>query len=138
VTLEAAGFEVQAVHTSSLRRRRSTQTGTGFGLLHTPRRLMIVETPERFPNRMGDRNSTTYPNLAVQVLYMDFLPTPTRRDYRSGFQQDSEAFNKRLNHPRGVNLHETIQREIGENFQLNPQFVEEMMGFPIGWTELPL
>ena len=71
--------------------------GIGFGLLHTPRKLMIVETPERFQNRMGDRNGTTYPNLAVQIKY---LP---------GMSISSE---------------------------LHPDFVEWMMGYPIGWTEL--
>jgi hypothetical protein len=30
----------------------------------------------------------------------------------------------------------TKEEAIGKRFLLNPQFVEEMMGFPIGWTEL--
>jgi hypothetical protein len=72
---------------------------------------MIVETPERFPNRMGDRNSTNVPEFSSSgALYGFSSNTNQGGDYRSGFQQDSEAFNKRLNHPRGVNLHETIQR----------------------------
>ena len=71
------------------------------------------------------------------ALLKGVLPTPTARDYRSGFQEDSDAFNSRKEHSRGVNLHEHIQRSVGENFQLNPQFVMEMMGFPSDWTLLP-
>ena len=54
---------------------------TEFGLLHTPRAVMIVEEPEWFQKRMGDRNGTTYPNLAVQVLHTPWLlKTPTAFD----------------------------------------------------------
>lgn len=63
------------------------------------------------------------------------LATPIARDYRSGFKENSEAMKKRM--WRSVNLHEHIQRDIGKNFQLNPRFVGEMMGFPKKWTESP-
>jgi hypothetical protein len=33
--------------------------------------------------------------------------------------------------------HEHIQRQIGQNFQLNPLFVLEMMGYPPDWTLIP-
>jgi len=29
------------------------------------------------------------------------------------------------------------KQKIGKTFQLNPQYVCEMMGFPIDWTVLP-
>jgi len=61
-------------------------------------------------------------------------PTPTARDYRNQHGQDSEAFRKRLDHPRGVNLVEELQRQ-GITGQLNPPWVEWLMGFPIGWTD---
>jgi hypothetical protein len=32
--------------------------------------------------------------------------------------------------------HFTNSKEIGENGVLNPSFVEILMGFPLGWTEL--
>jgi hypothetical protein len=66
------------------------------------------------------------------------LPTPTARDYRSSFAENSEAFLNRKKHSRGVNLVEEIQRlNGGKPGQLSTQFVMEMMGFPPDWTELP-
>lgn len=61
-------------------------------------------------------------------------PTPTARDYRGQHRPGSEAFVNRLNHPRGVSLVEDLQRE-GIIGQLNPPWVEWLMGFPIGWTD---
>jgi hypothetical protein len=74
---------------------------------------------------------------SITSLIQEMLPTPMARDYRSGFKEGSQAMQERQEHSRGVNLHETIQRKTGKNFQLNPRFVAEMMGFPENWTELP-
>tara|TARA_R100001082_G_C4320558_1_gene140933 strand:- start:59 stop:691 length:633 start_codon:yes stop_codon:yes gene_type:complete len=63
------------------------------------------------------------------------LPTPTARDYKdSGPNTNYEkaAKKKRL---AGV-LNHTHSTLTGEGTYLSPLFVEEMMGFPIGWTDL--
>jgi len=69
------------------------------------------------------------------------LPTPVASDYKrikpslSDFKAKERGFGQTL--PSAAMLMEMTQEEIiGNNFRLNPQFVEEMMGFPIGWTEL--
>ena len=62
-------------------------------------------------------------------------PTPAARDYRGQHAPESEAFEKRKDHSRGVNLVEEMQRR-GHIGQLNPTFVEWLMGFPSGWTEV--
>ena len=59
----------------ALSARRTKETG--FGLWHSPRACMIEESPENFVRRMGDRDGTCFPNLAVQVKYPQFWPTPT-------------------------------------------------------------
>jgi hypothetical protein len=62
-------------------------------------------------------------------------PTPTARDFRSGMSQ--EALQRRIEERgQGVNLSEYVQRTDGNNGKLNPQWVEWLMGFPPGWTEL--
>ena len=52
------------------------------------------------------------------------LPTPTARDWRSG--KASRATLERNSRP--------LNEVIGGS--LNPRFVEQMMGFPVGWTDL--
>jgi DNA (cytosine-5)-methyltransferase 1 len=62
-------------------------------------------------------------------------PTPTSRDYRNGMAL--ETVDKRQEESsRGVNLSEHIQRLERNNGALNPMWVEGLMGFPLGWTDL--
>lgn len=77
-------------------------------------------------------------NLRDQIAVKEGLrmwPTPAARDYRSQHAESSEAFIKRLEHKRGVNLVEELQR-AGHVGQLNPAWVEWLMGWPVGWTSL--
>lgn len=106
--------------------------GTGFGLLPTPQTQIDIDRKST-QQKPGSKHSMGLGDYAK----MGMLPTPCNRDTRSGFDPDGEAFTTRQNNPRGVNLHEHIQRKIGHNFQLNHRFVLEMMGFPVDWTELP-
>ena len=55
------------------------------------------------------------------------LPTPTTRDANGIENSPSQKGKSRLAADLGD----------GTTSQLNPHFVEEMMGFPNGWTELP-
>jgi site-specific DNA-cytosine methylase len=67
------------------------------------------------------------------------IPTLTARDYRAPFGDNSKAFQKRMNHPRGVNIVEFLQRENGgksDGLKLQPGFAEIMMGFPPGYTDI--
>jgi hypothetical protein len=62
------------------------------------------------------------------------LPTPTAvSDAKGGCTRKNQ---KRQNDTLAHSIHGIINAEHGTTSQLNPQFVEEMMGFPIGWTEL--
>jgi hypothetical protein len=86
--------------------------------------------------------------LAVQV---QMWPTPTARDYRSGKRSD-EGWQRRLADTRGWQLNDVVARfptptanrrsglqSHGVNVilgLLNPTWVEWLMGFPAGWTDL--
>ena len=65
----------------------------------------------------------------------DWLPTPTARDHKdcgSNWDFDKAADKKRL---AGV-VNQECQSRTGDALYLNPSFVEEMMGFPVGHTVL--
>lgn len=93
------------------------------------------------------RKGRTQPaNLREQIMPENW-PTVTARDFRSGHANNSEAFQKRKDNTRGVNLVETLQRcgllDQGKSNtcgksrgSLNPRWVEQLMGLPAGWTNL--
>jgi hypothetical protein len=70
-------------------------------------------------------------SLAEQVMF----PTPAARDYRSGMSEQ-KLRQREAESSRGVNLSEHLQRLEGNNGTLNPTWVEWLMGFPLGWTDL--
>ena len=59
---------------------------------------------------------------------LGLLPTPTKQDAKNSTLPPSQK--NRDSIPGSLLTN-------GYTGQLNPLFVEEMMGFPIGWTELP-
>lgn len=74
---------------------------------------------------------------SVSLARLVLLPTPTKSDYKNNPLTPSRHTGKHhlcLNTAIGKAMKE--QKITGQDFQLSPQFVEEMMGFPIGWTEL--
>ena len=68
----------------------------------------------------GGKNHTGQLANAVRLF-----PTPTARDYRSpDMNPDSKRFSQKTELPSVV------------GGQLNPTWVEWLMGFPNGWTDL--
>jgi hypothetical protein len=57
------------------------------------------------------------------------LPTPTATDYKG---RSGQGFIDR----HGKRRIPDVLTQTGDNMYLNPQFVEEMMGYEIGWTDL--
>ena len=61
-------------------------------------------------------------------------PTPSATDYKGSVTQSLVM--ERLEHPRGVRLPEELVRRGETGGQLNPDWTEWLMGFPIGHTAL--
>ena len=116
--------------------------GTGYGLL-----LPTVQTQGL---KVCDKNGKT------KFMDVSLLPTPTAQDFKrrgpnSKQQGLPEAAYKDLlptpkanswktpcEHGEGSpDLQTYIAKKIGETSQLNPLFVEDMMGYPLMWTTLP-
>ena len=71
---------------------------------------------------------------AVELFnHLQSLPTPTAREWKDGSSQSLKNCKKQ--HTLGRAIHHTYPQN-GENMYLNPCFVEEMMGYEIGWTDL--
>ena len=94
---------------------------------HTPRASAVEEGYDTYLARMQRStnpkvNTKTRPgNLAQQVSMPQFWPTPTKEDYRR----------------RGPNSRQQglPEMELGSvQGQLNPTWVELLMGFPPGWS----
>jgi hypothetical protein len=101
--------------------------GTGCGLLRTP------EAGDA-PDRTYAVNSRGEPKLSGQIKDIAMLPTPTETDFRTGYGE-TEAGRKRREHPRGDPLRDVIPGK-NRGLKLQPAFVEWMMGYPIGYTDL--
>lgn len=111
-------------------------------LLQTPMATDIYH-PERVKNlkdagaeTMASRkNGSNRPNGLMDFMdFYEMLPTPTMRDYKGA--PTIESIHKRGRNPITNNLADRFA-QTGKSSQLNPLFVEEMMGFPLMWTTLP-
>ena len=99
--------------------------------LDLPRAVRLYPTPRANegkdglkhvpPSRMKDPGKC---NLTQAVAMDQMFATPCARDYRTGQRKRYE------NKARANNLNDQIAG------QLNPTWVEWLMGFPIGWTDL--
>jgi hypothetical protein len=61
------------------------------------------------------------------------FPTPTTRDYKGA--RTPEAMKKTGRNPMTNSLPDAVENQ-GEDGKLNPMWVEWLMGWPLGWTEL--
>ena len=95
---------------------------SGTTLWPTPRANEYKDTLQSVPpSRQKDPGKC---NLTQAVAMGQMLATPCARDYRTGQRKRYE------NKARANNLNDQI------GGQLNPMWVEWLMGFPIGWTDL--
>jgi hypothetical protein len=72
-----------------------------------------------------------------QMARLQMLPTPTATDCKGAYPPTSINNNEARKHMLR-NVYQHIETPYhSKNSQLNPLFVEEMMGFPENWTALP-
>lgn len=108
--------------------------------------LTMLPTPTAIDSGSGRVNKSLSsgakerPTIALMAK-KGLLPTPTATGYNGSvspeklIRKDGKLRSDTLRNLPGVmGLHKA---EDGSTFQLNPQFVAEMMGFPPDWTVLP-
>lgn len=62
-----------------------------------------------------------------EAAYKGLLPTPKANSWKTPCEHGEGS----------PDLQTYIAKKIGETSQLNPLFVEDMMGYPLMWTTLP-
>ena len=109
-----------------LRQKRALHTSeTDYGLWPTP----TVATAEK--EVIGSQKGN---NL---VAFAKMFPTPSATDYKGA--PSLKSVQKRARESsRGVRLGEYLAKEMNMEVggQLNPTWVEWLMGWPLGWTDL--
>src|SRR5947209_8736262 len=103
----------------------------GSSLWPTP---TVIDSGSGRVNQSNSPNAQERPSLALMARKRRW-PTPAARDYRGagskeGYQRRSQDHQQALNE-------EIVHGISGEGQgQLNPAWVETLMGFPPGWTDL--
>lgn len=126
----------------------NSQMGQGItalavnGLLPTPTAMEIKHSnrvkglKEKGAKGMYSRkNGALRPNGLTNFLdFNGMMPTPSARDRKGCTNPGVKKVNGNV---YGETLPDTVKKVTGSTSQLNPLFVEEMMGFPLMWTALP-
>lgn len=126
----------------------NSQMGQGLtalavnGLLPTPTAMEVKHSKrvkglkEQGAKGMYSRkNGALRPNGLTDFLdFNGMMPTPSARDWKGCTNPGVKKANGNV---YGETLPDTVKRVTGGSSQLNPLFVEEMMGFPLMWTALP-
>ena len=107
--------------------KKQTRLKDQVAMWPTPRACTAMAA-ENIHNRVNDKN----PNLET-VVARTMWPTPTARDYKDSGENLDLYRNERQNTQLGVVAKRSEPKKSGS---LNPQWVEWLMGYPEGWTDL--
>jgi hypothetical protein len=123
---------------TGLRKKKYSQGGTPLSLAVKMQEPKMWATPRtsdvtsgRTLNEKGQRISKTNPNLVFGANLADQIkmyPTPTANDFKGSGR--NETMRDRLDY--------AVEKPDGKRVSgsLNPQFVEWLMGYPVGYTDL--
>jgi hypothetical protein len=92
----------------------------------------VLPTPTTITSRQNSHSTDSSGRPLLQMaVEISLLPTPTTNDSKNASLPPSQAERDGL---AGAMLrNDSIP--TGAATYLNPSFVEEMMGFPVGWTD---
>jgi hypothetical protein len=100
-----------------------TKDGKSSHSLNLGRLAGMLPTPQTQGLKVADKQGKT------RFLDLNLLPTPTAQDFkRRGPNSKQQGLS---------NVENWAKLLDGMSFQLNPQYVEAMMGFPENWTLSP-
>ena len=92
-----------------------------------------MEGPRKGRTKLANLREAVHPETQELFNTIKGLPTPCTRDYKDSGENVNHQKGAKKGKLSGV-LNHTYSTQTGEGTYLNPHFVEEMMGYPIGWT----
>ena len=115
-----------------------SQLPTPTTMDYLPQRSVSSMIKQVTEHRKGRRNlanlrEAVNPQTVNLFNHLQSLPTPTAREWKDGSSQSTKKCKKQDSLGRAI--HHTYPQN-GDHMYLNPCFVEEMMGYEIGWTDL--
>ena len=102
-------------------------SGTGCSLLPTP-----TANDWKGPNMSGS-GSASCNGLATHVK---MWPTPTTRDHKDGTAKSCQNVPENGLLGRAIHCRNSPEPQVEISGSLNPTWVELLMGFPAGWTDI--
>ena len=148
---DVEGGTAQDVKLENNRFSRKNKDGVRWGVKlrdavnHTEKMWATPNTMDHLPPRSeestkkmqeGHRKGRARPsNLREQVdeKTMSMWPTPLARDYKGGRKAETLAAAGRN---ETNSLPDAVNSQMGKTGSLNPTWVEWLMGYPEGWTDL--
>lgn len=135
VVMDSNTGDLGKIDQRRIRAKESSGNGNGFGqTIGELANRGLLPTPQARDEKNGsrlDRGRSTKDLNDLAVWGM--LPTPATRDYKGARTTEAlEASGRSETNSLPDRFHQP-----GKTSQLNPRFVEEMMGFPPDWTLLP-
>ena len=106
-----------------------TTDETGSLLLPTPRANESTECIETIIARR-ERTGVGYMNLTAAAK---LWPTPNAEMWKNRGHLGNEGIQRRIRKGKQVDLSMCVSKTSG---RLNPDWVEPLMGYPVGWTDL--
>ena len=79
--------------------------------------------------KLANLREAVNPETVELFNHLQTLPTPTARDYKG---RTSTKWNEKY----GPKVIPDVLTQTGDSMSVSPFFLEEVMGYPIGWTEL--
>lgn len=97
------------------------------------RAIYFIPTPRATNIPTSKKAKRQYGSSPSLVDYVRMFPTPKATDYKGSGPRGSKSAEHDLK--RG-NLKGVVKYTTEESGELNPEWVEWLMGFPLGWTDL--
>ena len=119
---------------------QSLSAMAGSGMLPTPTARDYKNPSSPDGERIARKKEQGWTIELSDLANMGMLPTPVTRDYQPPVNSEHMTRKNGMTRDDALSNLPTLlglKERGGITFRLSPLFTQEMMGFPLGWTEYP-